>query len=77
MYAHEGDRIVVRSLHFDEPAREAEVLDVEHEDGRPPYQVRWADTGDEELNFPAPDAAFVEHEGPEYPPEYEPQLVCV
>lgn len=76
MYAHEGDHIVVRGHHFDEAEREAEVLDVEHEDGRPPYQVRWVDTGDEELYFPAPDA-IVEHEGPEYPPEYEPQLVCV
>ncbi|MDP2774815.1 MAG: DUF1918 domain-containing protein [Nocardioides sp.] len=76
MYACEGDHIVVRGHHYDEPTREAEVLDVEHEDGRPPYQVRWIDTGDEELLFPAPEA-FVEHEGPEYPPEYEPQLVCV
>ena len=27
-----------------------------HEDGSPPYVVRWSDTGDQALFFPGPDA---------------------
>ena len=32
MYAHKGDRIVVRSTHLDGPVRDGEVLAVEHPD---------------------------------------------
>jgi hypothetical protein len=59
MYARVGDRIVVRSTHLDGPVRDGEVIEVEHEDGRPPYRVRWSDNGHESLFFPGPDA-FVE-----------------
>ena len=62
MYAHKGDRIVIRSHHLGEPIRDAEVLEVEHEDGSPPYRVRWSDTGHEGLFFPGPDA-YVDHPG--------------
>ena len=60
MYAEAGDRLVVRSLHLDGPVRDAEILEVKHEDGSPPYLVRWSDTGHEALVFPGPDA-YVEH----------------
>jgi hypothetical protein len=60
MYARKGDRIVVRSIHLDGPVRDGEVLAVAHEDGSPPYQVRWSDTGRESLFFPGPDA-YVDH----------------
>lgn len=60
MFAHKGDRIVVRSQHVGGPVRDAEVLEVEHEDGSPPYRVRWSDTGHEALFFPGPDA-YVDH----------------
>ncbi len=56
MYARVGDRIVVRSTHLDGPVRDGEVIEVEHEDGRPPYRVRWSDNGHESLFFPGPDA---------------------
>jgi len=61
LVAHPGERIVVRGHHVGEPDREAEVLEVRHEDGSPPYIVRWSDTGQEGLFFPGPDA-FVEHD---------------
>ena len=63
MYAHKGDRIVVRSQHLGSPVRDAEVLEVEHADGTPPYRVRWSDTGHESLFFPGPDA-FIDHGEP-------------
>lgn len=60
MYAAVGDRLVVRGHNVGEPVRDAEILEVHHEDGSPPYVVRWSDTGHEALVFPGSDA-FVEH----------------
>ena len=54
MYAKVGDRLVVRQM--DGHIRDAEILEVRHEDGSPPYLVRWSDTGHEALVFPGPDA---------------------
>ena len=56
MHAVVGDRLVVRSAHVDGPVRDGEILEVRHEDGSPPYVVRWSDTGHEALVFPGPDA---------------------
>lgn len=56
MRAAVGDRIVVRSLHVGEPARDAEILEVHGKDGAPPYVVRWSDDGHVGLYFPGPDA---------------------
>ncbi len=50
---------MVRS-HEGLPGRDAEILDVTHPDGSPPYRVRWSDTGREALVFPGPDA-HIEH----------------
>ena len=63
MFATAGDRLVVRSLHVGGHVRDGEILEVRHDDGTPPYVVRWADTGHEALVFPGPDA-FVEHFDP-------------
>ncbi|MFE3997678.1 DUF1918 domain-containing protein [Nocardioides sp. YIM B13467] len=60
MYAAVGDRLVVRGHQVGEPVRDAEILEVRHEDGSPPYLVRWSDNGHEALVFPGSDA-FVEH----------------
>ena len=70
MYARKGDRIVIRNQRLGGPIRDAEVLEVEHPDGTPPYRVRWSDTGHEALFFPGPDA-YIDHSAPAYPPEYE------
>ncbi len=52
MHAQPGDRIVVRNRIIGGPVRDAEVLEVEHADGSPPYRVRWSDNGHEGLFFP-------------------------
>lgn len=75
MYAFKGDRIYVRD-DAAETMREAEVIEVEHVAGHPPYWVRWADTDELELWFPEADVV-IEHSGPSYPAEYEPQRVAV
>jgi hypothetical protein len=56
MFANVGDRLVIHGHHVGEPERDAEILEVRHEDGSPPYFVRWSDTGQEGLVFPGPDA---------------------
>ena len=43
MKAHQRDRIVLAASRFDAPTRDGEVLEVDGEDGEPPYLVRWAD----------------------------------
>ena len=62
MHAHKGDHIVVRSQHLDGPVRDAEIIELKHGDGSPPYLVCWSDNGHETLFFPGPDA-YVEHPG--------------
>lgn len=63
MHARRGDRIVIRSQHVGGPVRDAEILEVEHEDGSPPYRVRWSDSGHEALFYPGSDA-YIDHEPP-------------
>lgn len=70
LHASAGDRLVVRRLHG--PVRDAEILEVRHADGTPPYVVRWSDTGHEALVYPGADA-FVEHFTPRAAPEAAPQ----
>jgi hypothetical protein len=60
MFARKGDRIVVRNQHLDGPVRDGEILTVEHQDGSPPYWVRWSDNGHESLFFPGP-GAYIDH----------------
>lgn len=60
MYATRGDRLVIHGHYVGEPDRDAEILEVRHEDGSPPYLVCWSDSGREALVFPGPDA-YVEH----------------
>ena len=69
MYAFKGDRIHVCDEHG-ATRRAAEVIADDFGDGRPPYWVRWTDSGEESLLFPAPDAD-VEHAGPGYQAEYD------
>jgi hypothetical protein len=56
MHAFIGDRIVVRSTQLGGPGRDGEILEVERPNGRPPYRVRWSDTGHVRLFFPGVDA---------------------
>lgn len=58
MRANVGDRLVVEGKTVDTPRKDGEVLEVQGEDGGPPYLVRWSD-GHEGLTFPGPDAHIV------------------
>ncbi|HSJ46058.1 MAG TPA: DUF1918 domain-containing protein [Euzebyales bacterium] len=58
--ARVGDRLVIRRHHVGEPDRDAEILEIRGEDGRPPYVVRWADDGRVGYFLPGSDA-FVQH----------------
>ncbi len=55
-----GDRLIVRPHHVGEPERDAEVLEVLGEGGKPPYRVRWEDDGHESVLFPGTDVV-IEH----------------
>ncbi|MFD8201823.1 pyridoxamine 5'-phosphate oxidase family protein [Streptomyces sp. NPDC059701] len=66
MYAHLGDRLIVESPADGVARRDGEIVGLHHDDGTPPYDVRWSDTGDVTLVFPGPDA-HVHHGGPEGP----------
>jgi hypothetical protein len=60
MIAAVGDRLVIRGRELGSVVRDAEIVEVRHPDGTPPYVVRWSDSGHEGLFFPGPDA-YVEH----------------
>lgn len=53
MKAKRGDWLVEAG------GRRGQVLAVKHDDGRPPFLVRWRDTGHETLVFPGSDAHIV------------------
>jgi hypothetical protein len=59
MRADVGDRLVIKGHHVGDSDRGAEILEVQGEDGGPPFVVRW-DDGHEGLFFPGSDAV-VEH----------------
>ncbi|HSA49074.1 MAG TPA: DUF1918 domain-containing protein [Yinghuangia sp.] len=56
MKAQVGDWMVVESLHVGEPRRIGQIRSVEHQDGSPPYRVRWTENDRETLFFPGPEA---------------------
>jgi hypothetical protein len=56
MKAHVGDRIVLAGTHVGDPRRVGVVVELRHDDGTPPYVVRWLDNGHQALIFPGPDA---------------------
>lgn len=60
MRARPGQQIIVRGHWVGEHERRGRILGVHGHDGRPPYLVRWDDTGRESLLFPGTDA-FVDH----------------
>jgi hypothetical protein len=56
MKAKVGDRLVLEGTHVGDPRRVGIVTGLRHEDGTPPYVVRWLDTGKEGLVFPGSEA---------------------
>ncbi len=61
MIASVGDRLIVHSRTTDGPIRDGEIIEVSHEDGSPPYLVRWS-AGGQSLVFPGPDAEIHHYE---------------
>ncbi|MEV8561372.1 DUF1918 domain-containing protein [Streptomyces sp. NPDC051917] len=60
MRARVGDEIVIRGTTAGVVARDGEIVGLHHQDGSPPYDVRWAEDGRVTLYFPGPDA-YVRH----------------
>ena len=60
MKASVGDWLVVDSATIGRARRNGVVLALRHQDGTPPYEVQWSDTGRITLVFPGPDS-HIEH----------------
>jgi hypothetical protein len=56
MRAHLGDQLIIESPTTGATKRDGEIVGLHHEDGTPPYDVRWSDTHEVTLVFPGPDA---------------------
>ncbi|WP_225094570.1 pyridoxamine 5'-phosphate oxidase family protein [Streptomyces sp. CoH27] len=56
MRAHLGDQLVIEGPTTGAARRDGEIVGLHHEDGTPPYDVRWSDTDEVTLVFPGPDA---------------------
>ncbi|WP_327186422.1 MULTISPECIES: DUF1918 domain-containing protein [unclassified Streptomyces] len=67
MRAHLGDQLVIERTTTGAAKRDGEIVGLHHEDGTPPYDVRWSDTDEVTLVFPGPDAHIrhLEHGRPE------------
>ncbi|WP_440071953.1 DUF1918 domain-containing protein [Streptosporangium sp. OZ121] len=51
-----GDKLIVESAHDGAPRKIGSIIELRHEDGSPPYVVRWEGDEHESLVFPGPDA---------------------
>ena len=60
MNAAIGDRIIVKSHRLGEPDRDARILQVQGNDGGPPFLVEWDEDGHVGLYFPGSDSV-IEH----------------
>jgi len=66
MNAAIGDRIIVKSHRLGEPDRDARILQVQGNDGGPPFVVEWDEDGHVGLYLPGSDAViehFPAHDG--------------
>lgn len=67
MWAKIGDWLVLEGRTLDAGRRQGQVVELVHEDGSPPYRVRWVEDDHESLVFPGPEARIQPHP---VPPEY-------
>ncbi|MGW7459445.1 DUF1918 domain-containing protein [Streptomyces sp. NPDC054797] len=56
LHAHLSDRIVVGGPTAGRAGRDGEAVGLRREDAKPPYDIRWSDTGRTTLFLPGPDA---------------------
>jgi hypothetical protein len=56
MMGHVGDRLVLEGTNLSDSRRVGIITAVRHDDGAPPYLVRWLADGRTSLIFPGPEA---------------------
>ena len=56
MIAHVGDRLVLEGIHNGDTRRVGVITGLRHDDGAPPYYVRWLDDGRTTMIFPGAEA---------------------
>ena len=56
MKAKVGDRVIEEGTHVGDHRRIGVITGLRHDDGTPPYEVRWLDTEQDALVYPGPDA---------------------
>jgi hypothetical protein len=56
MMGHVGDRLILEGTRVGDRRRIGVITELRHDDGRPPYVVRWLDSGHEALVYPGTDA---------------------
>ncbi len=56
-----GEWLVVEARDDTSVRRQGQIEGVAHEDGSPPFWVRWLDDGHRSLVFPGPDGRVEEH----------------
>lgn len=61
MRARVGDMLMVKERRAGEGDREALIIEVRSEHGRPPYAVRWHDGSEDAFFFPASGDTLSEH----------------
>ena len=60
MQAQVGDELTVKGRQQGDEERHGEIVQVDGQDGTPPYLVRWED-GHDSLFFPSSDAEVIHH----------------
>ena len=55
MKANVGDHLIVEGTRVGDSRRVGVIVALRHEDGSPPYVVRWQEDGHENLVFPGSD----------------------
>jgi Domain of unknown function (DUF1918) len=56
MLAHVGDTLIAEGTHVGAARRVGVIIELRHDDGTPPYVVRWLEDGHEAVVYPGPDA---------------------
>jgi hypothetical protein len=51
-----GDRLIEEGTHVGDHRRVGVITELRHDDGTPPYMVRWLDNEREALVYPGPDS---------------------
>jgi hypothetical protein len=51
-----GDRLIEEGTHVGDHRRIGVITALRHDDGSPPYVVRWLESGDETVVYPGSDA---------------------